>query len=125
MIPRRKKIFETYTQTFSKYSCFQLPVYDTSERCSSFHIYPLRINNITEEERDHIMQKIFDLNVCVNVHFIPLPMLSIYKMMNYNIKNYPVAYDNFSREITLPVYYDLTEEQVQTVIHAVLSALSK
>jgi dTDP-4-amino-4,6-dideoxygalactose transaminase len=59
----------------------------------------------------------------VNVHFIPLPMMSYYKKSGYRIEDYPVSYFNYSREITLPVYYDLTDEQVRTVIAAVVKAV--
>ena len=65
------------------------------------------------------MQRIFEQEVSVNVHFIPLPMLTAYKKMGYKISDYPVTYDNYSREISLPVYYNLTDEQVQQVIQAV------
>ena len=70
------------------------------------------------------MQRIFQLEVSVNVHFIPLPMLSFYHNAGYNIQNYPVTYDNFSREISLPVYYNLSDQQVQTVIEAVKQAVT-
>ena len=70
------------------------------------------------------MQRIFQLEVSVNVHFIPLPMLSFYRNAGYNIQNYPVTYDNFSREISLPVYYNLSDQQVQTVIEAVRKAVT-
>jgi dTDP-4-amino-4,6-dideoxygalactose transaminase len=69
------------------------------------------------------MQKIFDQDVSVNVHFIPVPMMSFYKELGYSIANYPVTYYNFSREISLPVYIDLTNDQVQKVIDAVVSAV--
>ena len=68
------------------------------------------------------MQRIFEQEVSVNVHFIPLPMLTAYKNMGFNIADYPVTYDNYSREISLPVYYDLTDEQVQQVCQAVIKA---
>ena len=71
------------------------------------------------------MQHIFEQEVAVNVHFIPLPMLSVYKNRGYKIEEYPVTYDNFSREISLPVYYDLTDGQVQQVIAAVKNAADK
>jgi dTDP-4-amino-4,6-dideoxygalactose transaminase len=61
----------------------------------------------------------------VNVHFIPLPLLSFYKNKGYNIKDYPVTYNNFSREISLPVYYDLTDEQVGIVVNAVVNSVKK
>ena len=49
-------------------------------------------------------------------------MLTCYKKLGYDIRNYPVTYDNYSREISLPVYYDLSDEQVELVIKAVKNA---
>jgi dTDP-4-amino-4,6-dideoxygalactose transaminase len=59
------------------------------------------------------------------VHFIPLPLLSFYKNMGFEMRHYPVAYDTFSREITLPVFYDLTDEQIHTVCEAVAAAVAE
>jgi dTDP-4-amino-4,6-dideoxygalactose transaminase len=70
-----------------------------------------------------IIQKIFDKGVSVNVHFQPIPMFSYYKGLGYKISDYPTAYDNYSREISLPVYYDLTEEQIIIVINAVVESV--
>jgi dTDP-4-amino-4,6-dideoxygalactose transaminase len=120
MLTKRKHIFDTYSEAFSKDERFQVPVYNTDIKTSSYHVYPLRIKNITENERDAIIQQIALQNISVNVHFIPLPMLSFYKNYGYNIQDFPVAYDNYSREISLPVYYDLTDEQIELVIKAVL-----
>ena len=123
-LPRRKQIFDAYSNAFRNDPRFQVPIYETAEKQSSYHVYPLRINNITEQQRDEIMQRIFQLEVSVNVHFIPLPMLTFYRNAGYNIQNYPVTYDNFSREISLPVYYNLSDTQVQTVIEAVKKAVT-
>ncbi|MEG1555597.1 MAG: DegT/DnrJ/EryC1/StrS family aminotransferase [Bacteroidales bacterium] len=122
MINHRKKIFEAYSEAFSQYDFFQIPLFQNQEKRSSFHVYPLRIKNITEKQRDDIMQEIFNREVSVNVHFIPLPMLSYYKKKGYRITDYPVSYDNFSREISLPVYFDLTLEDVKKVVDSVIHA---
>lgn len=124
-LKRRKQIFDLYTQAFSKHDNIQLPVYETKDKIGCYHLYPLRIKGITEEQRDKVMQLIFDQDVSVNVHFIPVPAMSFYKNMGYQVKDYPVTYDNFSREISLPVYYDLRDEQVQMVITAVLKAIQQ
>jgi len=116
MLIKRKRIFDKYTEVFSKDERFEVPVYETDTKTSSYHVYPLRIKNITEKERDAIIQKIAMQNISVNVHFIPLPMLSFYKNNGYDIQDFPVAYDNYAREISLPVYYDLTDGQVERVI---------
>lgn len=120
---KRRKIFSRYSEEFSKYSWAEIPTYLTRERQSSFHVYLLRIKGITEIERDKIIQNIFDMDVSVNVHFQPLPMLSVYKNMGYKISQFPVAYDNYSREISLPVYYDLSDEQIEEVVRVVIKSV--
>lgn len=120
----RKHIYERYTEALSKYAWAQLPMYETLDRKSSYHVYCLRINGITEEQRDEIIQKIFDQDVSVNVHFQPLPLLSAFKNRGYRMEDYPVAYDNYSREISLPVWYGLSDEMVDQVVHAVVDAVN-
>ena len=88
------------------------------------HLYPLRIKDITETQRDALIAEIFNRDVSVNVHFIPVPAMSFYKNMGYNVADYPTTYDNFSREISLPVFYDLSDEQIQTVVNALCEAIS-
>ena len=122
---KRKQIFDTYQAAFSKDNRFQVPVYHTDTKIGCYHLYPLRIKGITEVQRDAIMKEIFDCDVSVNVHFIPVPAMTFYKNLGYDLKNYPVTYDNFSREISLPVFYNLTKEQTQTVINAVISCVNK
>jgi dTDP-4-amino-4,6-dideoxygalactose transaminase len=69
-----------------------------------------------------MISAIFAQNVSVNVHFVPLPMMTFYKSMGYSINDYPNAYLNYSCEISLPVYYDLTPDQVNRVIQVVEAA---
>ena len=124
-LPRRKKIMEMYQNSFSKFNWAELPIISDKKRKSSYHLYTLRIRNITEEQRDEIMQEIFLKEVSVNVHFQPLPLFSAYKNRGFNIDDYPTAFDNYSREISLPVYQDLTNEEVQIVIDAVITSVNK
>lgn len=122
---RRKAIFDRYSETFTNDKRFTAPIYSTADKQSCYHLYPLRINNITEEQRDQIIKEIFDQDVSVNVHFIPVPAMSFYKNLGYDIKNYPVTYKNYSCEISLPVYYDLDNSKVDAVVKAVLHAVNK
>ncbi len=124
MLVKRKMICDTYFNYFKKFDWAELPVLKDASRETSYHLFPLRIKGITESMRDEIMKRIFDKDVSVNVHFIPLPMLSYYKNMGFNISDYPVAYDTFAREITLPVFYDLTDEQLKVVCNAVEEAVN-
>lgn len=121
----RQHIFEQYDTAFSKFEWAQLPEYKTDDKTSCYHLYPLRIKGISEAQRDAIIKEIFDYDVSVNVHFIPVPMMSFYKNLGYDIKNYPVTYDNYSREISLPVFYDLNDDLVKTVINAVTASVAK
>ena len=121
----RKCIYDQYTDAFSRYGWAELPIYDTDERKSSYHVYCLRVKGITEQQRDEIIQRIFDKDVSVNVHFQPLPLLSAFKNKGYKIEDYPVAYDNYCREISLPVWYGLNEEMVKTVIDAVICSVEE
>ena len=121
----RQHIFEQYNNAFSKFEWAQLPEYKTNDKTSCYHLYALRINGISETQRDAIIKEIFDFDVSVNVHFIPVPMMSFYKNNGYDIKNYPVTYDNYSREISLPVYYDLNDDLVKTVINVVIESVVK
>lgn len=122
---KRKEIFETYDKAFSNDSRFQIPMHVTDIKNGCYHLYPLRINNITEQQRDAIMKEIFDCDVSVNVHFMPVPSTTYYKNLGYDMKNFPVTYDNFSREISLPIYYNLSPENRQTVIQAVIQSVDK
>jgi len=124
MLLKRKQIFDAYSRAFEKEEWAEIPVYETDDKKSSYHVYMLRVRNITEQQRNEIMQGIFNMQVSVNVHFIPLPMMSFYKKMGYDIKDYPLAYHRYSREISLPVYYDLSEKDIETVVNAVKNAIN-
>jgi dTDP-4-amino-4,6-dideoxygalactose transaminase len=125
LLKERKRVFQLYNEAFSKYNWAVLPPKEKDGRETSYHLYALRIKNFTEEKRDAIIDEIAKQEVAVNVHFIPMPMLTFFKQQGYNIDDYPVAYDNFKREISLPIYPQLTNDQVQYVIEAVISAYEK
>ena len=121
---KRKSIIYNYQKAFEMDDRFELPLIETENKTSCYHLYPLRIKGITEQQRDLIIQEIFNADVSVNVHFIPVPATSFYKSLGYDLLNYPVTYNNFSREISLPVFYDLSPEQQNTVINAVKNAVN-
>lgn len=124
-LDRRKKIFDQYSEAFKNKSWAILPVYETEEKTTSYHLYLLRIKGADEVTRDAIMQKIFDRDVSVNVHFLPLPTLTAYKKRGYAIVDYPETWNKYQNEISLPVYFNLTDEQVQIVVNAVIEAIEE
>jgi dTDP-4-amino-4,6-dideoxygalactose transaminase len=122
---KRKHIVTTYNKLLAKDSRFELPVFEMESKNSCYHLYPLRVKGITELQRDAIMQEIFDADVSVNVHFIPVPAMSFYKNMGYDVTNYKTTLDNFRREISLPVFYNLSDDQITVVVNAVVNAVDK
>lgn len=124
-IHRRKQIFEAYNTGFGVCSWAILPPTVQEGRETSYHVYALRIDGCSEGQRDRIMELIKEGGVSVNVHFQPLPMLTFYKEMGYNMADYPGAFQQYANEISLPVYYDLTDEQVETVIEVVTRSVEQ
>jgi len=119
---RRKHIFNLYNQAFSQEKWAIMPKYKDEHKETCYHLYLLRIKNITEQERDAIMHEIFEQDVTVNVHFQPLPLLTAYKKRGYSMENYPNSWEKYQNEISLPVYFNLTDQQVHIVIEAVKKA---
>ncbi|MGM0478960.1 MAG: DegT/DnrJ/EryC1/StrS family aminotransferase [Bacteroidota bacterium] len=124
-LKRRAEIFELYTSAFSQYEWAEIPVYKTTSKESSYHLYQLRIRNIEEATRDAIVESVAEKGVAVNVHFQPLPLLTAYKRRDFDIAEYPIALERYSNEISLPVYFDLTDDQVDTVIDAVVRSVNE
>jgi dTDP-4-amino-4,6-dideoxygalactose transaminase len=122
-LERRKQIFEAYDAAFKPENWAITPVYISFNRETCYHLYLLRIANVSEAQRDAIIQEIFEQDVAVNVHFQPLPLLTAYKERGYSIDDYPEAYLKYAAEISLPVYFNLSDDQVNTVILAVKNAV--
>lgn len=124
-LTKRRNIFEFYNKSFESYSWAILPPFSDNDKISSGHIYMLRIKNCSENHRDEIIDKISSFGVAVNVHFQPLPMLSLFKELGYSISNYPSAFKNYSCEISLPIYPQLTDEQVQYIVDSTIKAVTE
>ncbi|WP_070138565.1 DegT/DnrJ/EryC1/StrS family aminotransferase [Crocinitomix algicola] len=122
-LERRKAIFKHYESVFEKYSWAIRPTFKVENSESSYHLYMLRIKNISEEQRDEIIKGVFDRMVSVNVHFQPLPLLTAYKSRGYKMEDYPIAYAKYSNEITLPVYFSLSNSDLVKVTSAVVEAV--
>lgn len=122
LLKERKRVALAYHAFFSQYDYFELPPLKDSLRESSYHLYALRIKNSSEVQRDEIIQKISATGVSVNVHFIPMPMLTVFKNLGFDINDYPNAYFNYSREISLPIYPQLNSEQIDYICKSVLDS---
>ncbi|VBB43293.1 Uridine 5'-(Beta-1-threo-pentapyranosyl-4-ulose diphosphate) aminotransferase, PLP-dependent [uncultured Paludibacter sp.] len=125
LLKERKRVFELYNKAFSKLNWAIIPPAKKHKRETSYHIYALRIKGFSEEKRDAMIEEIAKSEVAVNVHFIPMPMLSFFKTLGYKIKDFPMAYNNYKSEISLPIYPQLSNEDVFYVINSVIEAYEK
>lgn len=122
ILPERKRVFDAYVKAFGKYPWAEMPPVDSELKTSSCHLFALRIHNIKEEQRDRMIDKIQSTGVSVNVHFQPLPLLTVFRERGYDIREYPKAYENYAREISLPVYPELDQEKIDYIVQAVVQA---
>jgi dTDP-4-amino-4,6-dideoxygalactose transaminase len=123
LLPDRKRIYERYLDGFANDSWAHLrPIVD-GDRESSCHLAMLRVDGTDESRRDAIIQHISEAGIGVNVHYIPMAMLTLFKNRGYDIADYPQTYRLYSNEITLPLYNGLTDAQVDEVVAAVRAAV--
>ena len=122
-LPRRKSIVSQYNELFSGRQDLILPTFHAADRESSYHLYPLRINGFTEEQRNQLITALALKGISTNVHFQPLPRLSFYKNLGYLESDYPHAMAQFANEISLPVYFDLSDEEVRFIGQSLLEEL--
>ena len=115
ILERRKEIIGRYDAAFRKHGIGVLQHY-TDKYQSSGHLYITRIPGIGSEQRQEIIVKMAEAGIATNVHYKPLPMMTAYKNLGFDIKDYPNAYKQFKNEITLPLHTKLTDEEVEYVI---------
>lgn len=114
MLERRHQIIEMYNEKLHKLGVKTL-THKTENSTSSGHLYLTRIPGITPEQRNEIIIKMAEKNIACNVHYKPLPMMTGYKALGFDIADYPNAYNQFSNEITLPLHTRLTDDEVNYV----------
>ncbi len=111
MIKRRQEIIRKYNEELKNLDIKVLN-HRGSDHVSSGHLYLIRVNDISIEQRNTIIKKMAEKGVSCNVHYKPLPMLTAYKNLGFNIKDYPNAYDLYHNEITLPLHTSLDDEDI-------------
>lgn len=112
LLKERKRVFQSYSDLFRQNSWVILPPQDTVSIQSSYHLYALRIMGFSEDQRDQLITFLSKKGIAVNVHFIPMPMLTLFKSLGYKIEDYPNAYNLYANEISLPIYPQLSKEQI-------------
>lgn len=129
LLARRKEIIQQYeagmegiNAKLSKYDLTCLVHYD-KKNCSSGHLFLMRVRGVGEEIRNRIIEEMAERGVATNVHYKPLPMLSAYRNIGFDISDYPHAYDMYQNEVTLPLHTKLSDEDVQYVLQCLEEVL--
>lgn len=120
LLKRRREIIEKYDRAFKPLGVHTLPHF-TDEHISSGHLYLTRIfkkngEPVSDGERREIITKLAERGITTNVHYKPLPMMTGYKKLGFDIKDYPNAYAHYANEISLPLFSRLTDEEVDYII---------
>lgn len=120
MLTKRRAIFDVYTKALEAKQWAIIPFTKDENRETSYHLYTLRLKGFNEKQRDELIQKLADIGIATNVHYMPLPMFTLYKNLGYSIENYPNAYNQYANQITLPVYSKLQLEDAEYVVEQVV-----
>lgn len=119
LLERRREIIEKYNEAFGKEGIYFINHFDKDHK-SSGHLYISRMPGFDEEKRNKFIENMAKEGIATNVHYKPLAMMTAYKNLGFDIKDYPNAYNFYKNEVTLPLHTKLTDQQVDYIINAVL-----
>lgn len=115
LLRRRRQIIETFNEAFNDLPVEVLNHFD-NYHSSSGHLYLVRLKDRDVDQRNELIVKMAERGIACNVHYKPLPMMTAYKAMGFDIKDYPNAYNQYRNEVSLPLHTRLTDEDVNYVI---------
>lgn len=124
MLYRRKQIINKYNESL-KFCDVQVVDHYGEGHCSSGHLYLVRLLGKESEYRNELITKMAERGIACNVHYKPLPMMTAYKALGFDIANYPNAYRQFINEVTLPLHTRLSDEDVEYVISNFVDIINK
>jgi dTDP-4-amino-4,6-dideoxygalactose transaminase len=124
LLARRHQIIERYDEALKNMPVQVLNHYG-DDHVSSGHLYLTRLLDKTMQERNDVIEKMAERGIACNVHYKPLPMMTAYKALGFNIMDYPNSYNQFVNEVTLPLHTRLSDEDVEYVIENFVDVISK
>lgn len=123
LLKRRFELIGLYDSALGPYDDFILPVHESDGFRSSGHLYPVRLRIGSERFRNEVIEKLAACGVPTNVHFKPLPMLTAYKELGFDIADYPNAYSVYCNEITLPLHTRLTDDDIEFICRSLIQVV--
>ncbi|WP_035289558.1 DegT/DnrJ/EryC1/StrS aminotransferase family protein [Clostridium sp. KNHs214] len=125
MLRIREQIFDIYRGTLNDKKWAEIPFKKDDIRETSYHLFLLRLKDFTEEMRNNVIIDMAEKGIATNVHYMPLPLLSLYKNLGYKMEDYPNAYKRYVNEISLPVYSTLSLEDAKYVVEELIKSVEK
>lgn len=123
ILKRREEIVKLYDTLLQDTSVIPLPHMNTPGSKSSYHLYMLQLEDYNEQKRNHLIEILSSKNIGTNVHYKPLPLLTAYKNLGFYIKDYPNAYSFYEKELTLPLYAKLTDDQCHYICNTLKNSM--
>ena len=120
MLRYRKEIIKKYDDAFEKLDNVHVLKHYTDKVESSGHLYLIRFIGKDENYRNEIIKELAEIGIATNVHYKPLPLLTAYKNLGFNIKDYPNAYEMYKNEITLPLNTIITHDEINFILSNIL-----
>lgn len=125
MLRKRAQIHAAYNQILGSKEWAILPFEKNDEIQTNYHLYTLRLRGFSEEQRNRVIAMMGEKDIATNVHFMPLPMFTLYRNLGYTIKDYPNAYAQYANEITLPLYSKLSVEDAEYVAQELIKCVER
>lgn len=123
MLRKRAQLHAIYNQILRTKEWAILPFEKNNEVQTNYHLYTLRLRGFSEKQRDRVIQKMGEKDIATNVHFMPLPMFTLYRNLGYRVEDYPHAYAQYANEITLPLYSKLSVEDAEYVAKELIKCI--
>lgn len=124
MLRRRRQLIEKYNVALAPYAVTVLDHYG-NDHSSSGHLYLVRLDGATAEQRNDVIVRMAERGIACNVHYKPLPMMTAYKAMGYDIKDYQNAYAQYQNEVTLPLHTRLSDDDVDYILDNFIDIITK
>ncbi|WP_425800372.1 DegT/DnrJ/EryC1/StrS family aminotransferase [Desulfitobacterium sp. Sab5] len=125
MLQKRAELHKVYSQILGPKEWAVLPLEKNDEVQTNYHLYTLRLKGFSEEQRNRVIQKMGEKDIATNVHFMPLPMFTLYRNLGYRIEDYPNAHAQYANEITLPLYSKLSLDDAEYVAKELIACIEK
>lgn len=127
MLARREQLIRYYDERLRDFindGRIRVLKHFGTDHHSNGHLYQVCLSGRDEAYRNSVITRMAEMGVATNVHFKPLPMMTAYKQLGFDIKDYPNAYDYYRNEITLPMWSKMTDEQAEYVIDSFIKVIS-